>query len=62
MKFRVSKTLSLTNPDTSFNPAAVGAILRGVAGKPPAIQRLVNPTTGTLATGVTPTVIRQLVH
>jgi FtsP/CotA-like multicopper oxidase with cupredoxin domain len=58
MKFRVSVPLSGT--DTSFNPAVAGATLRGGAGQPPIIQRLVNPATGTLATGVTPTVIRQL--
>jgi spore coat protein A len=58
MKFRVM--LPLTGADTSFNPAVAGATLRGGSGQPPLIQRLVNPTTGTLATGVTPTVTRQL--
>jgi spore coat protein A len=40
MQFRVN--LPLVGTDTSFNPAAVGATLRGGAGQPPAIVRLAN--------------------
>jgi spore coat protein A len=58
MQFRVTKPLS--SPDTSFNPAAPGAYLRG-PGKMPAVIRLSDPATGGLAAGVTPQVTRQLV-
>jgi len=46
MQFRVVGT---PGTDTSFNPAVAGATLRGGAGQGPAIVRLVNPATGTLA-------------
>lgn len=46
---------TLTAPDTSFNPATLGATLR-----PSPMVRLVNPATGTLATGVTVNKNRQL--
>lgn len=46
--------------DTSFNPAAAGATLRGGAGQGPAIVRLVNPATGKLAAGVAAQKTRQL--
>jgi FtsP/CotA-like multicopper oxidase with cupredoxin domain len=58
MQFRV--VTPLVGTDTSFNPATPGATLRGGAGRPPLIQRLVNPTTGTLAANVTITKTRQL--
>jgi FtsP/CotA-like multicopper oxidase with cupredoxin domain len=52
MQFRVVGT---PGTDTSFNPAAVGATVR-----PTPMVRLVNPTTGALATGVTAQKTRQL--
>lgn len=58
MQFRV--TLPLSSQDTTYNPAS-GAPLRGGANEPPAIVRLSNPATGTLVSGVTPRVKRQLV-
>lgn len=58
MKFNVS--LPLSSQDTTYNPAS-GAPLRGGSNQPPAIVRLANPATGTLAAGVQPTVKRQLV-
>jgi spore coat protein A, manganese oxidase len=57
MQFRVTGT---PGTDTSFNPATLGATLRGGAGQGPAIVRLVNPATGTLATGVNAQTTRQL--
>jgi len=58
MQFKVS--LSLSNQDTTYNPAT-GAALRGGRNQEPVIVRLVNPATGTLAAGVTPNAKRQLV-
>lgn len=58
MQFRVTRALA--GRDTTFNPASGGA-LRGGKNQPPAIVRLSNPSTGTLAAGVSPTVKRQLV-
>jgi FtsP/CotA-like multicopper oxidase with cupredoxin domain len=58
MQFRVS--LPLQGPDTTLNPAR-GAPLRGGPGQPPAIVRLVDPTSGAPAAGVTIDVRRQLV-
>jgi FtsP/CotA-like multicopper oxidase with cupredoxin domain len=58
MQFRV--TLPLSSHDTTFNPAS-GQPLRGGANQEPVIVRLVNPQTGTLAPGVKPDVVRQLV-
>ena len=55
MQFRVTGT---PGTDTTFNPAAAGATLRGGAGQGPAIVRLVNPATGTAAVTVQKT--RQL--
>jgi len=46
--------------DASFDPAAPGATLRGGTGQGPALVRLADPATGTLASGVTPRRIRQL--
>ena len=57
MQFRV---IGAPGTDRSFNPAALGATLRGRAGQGPAIVRLVNPTTGTIAAGVTVHKTRQL--
>ena len=57
MQFRVQGT---PGTDTSFNPALPGATLRGGAGQGPAIVRLANPATGTLAAGVTDQAKRQL--
>jgi FtsP/CotA-like multicopper oxidase with cupredoxin domain len=53
MQFRV--VLPLTNPDTSFNPATLGATVR-----PTPMVRMVNPATGTIAAGVTVNKTRQL--
>ncbi len=53
MQFRV--TLPLAAPDTSFNPAAAGAVVRATP-----MVRLVNPATGALAAGVTAHKTRQL--
>ncbi|HEX4705048.1 MAG TPA: multicopper oxidase domain-containing protein [Pseudonocardiaceae bacterium] len=58
MQFQV--TLPLSSQDTTYNPAG-GAPLRGGNNQEPIIVRLVNPATGTLAAGVTPSVKRQLV-
>jgi spore coat protein A len=62
MQFQV---VGLPGIDTSFNPAAVGATLRGGTnpdGTPqgPVIRRLVNPAAGTPAPGVTVHKTRQL--
>lgn len=57
MQFRVN--LPLSSWDTTYNPAS-GAPLRGGRNQEPAIIRLANPVTGALATGVTPSVKRQL--
>ncbi|MDD2734977.1 MAG: multicopper oxidase [Desulfuromonadaceae bacterium] len=56
MQFRVGAPLAVA--DASFNPAVVGATLRGGIGQPPAIVRLVNPLIGTAS--VIPSVKRQL--
>ncbi|HEY3310695.1 MAG TPA: multicopper oxidase domain-containing protein [Anaerolineales bacterium] len=63
MQFRV--VLPLASPDTSFNPALLGATLRGGLNQDqtqtkqgPVINRLVDPATGTLK--VKPNFIRQL--
>ncbi len=58
MQFQV--TLPLSSQDNTYNPAT-GAPLRGGQNQEPRIVRLANPATGTLATGVTPSVKRQLV-
>jgi spore coat protein A len=58
MQFRV--TLPQSSRDTTYNPAG-GAPLRGGANQEPAIVRLASAATGTLATGVTPSVRRQMV-
>lgn len=60
MQFRVNPLTAATPPDTSFNPAVKGVTLRGGLNQGPAIVRLVNPATGTLAAGVTPSVKRSL--
>jgi FtsP/CotA-like multicopper oxidase with cupredoxin domain len=57
MQFRVQGT---PGNDASFNPAQLGATLRGGTGQGPAVVRLANPATGTLATGVTVQKTRQL--
>ncbi len=48
MQFQVS--LPLVGTDTSFNPAAPGATLRGGAGQPPAIVRLTDGAGGPAVT------------
>lgn len=58
MQFKVN--LPLSSQDTTFNPAS-GASLRGGFNQEPAIIQLANQQTGTLGTGVTPQVKRQLV-
>ena len=58
MKINVS--LPLSSRDQTFNPASGGS-LRGGANQPPAIVRLANPTTGTIASGVQVNKKRQLV-
>jgi FtsP/CotA-like multicopper oxidase with cupredoxin domain len=58
MQFQVS--LPLASQDKSYNPAKGGS-LRGGANQGPAIVRLSNPATGTVAPGVRPSVTRQLV-
>ena len=58
MQFRVN--LLLSDMDRTYNPANGGA-LRGGQDQEPAIVRLADPETGTLARGVVPTVRRQLV-
>ncbi len=57
MQFQVTSLLG--TPDNSFNPAAAGATLRGGAGQPPVINRLVDPVGGTAI--ATPAKTRQLV-
>ena len=57
MQFRVVGTPGI---DISFNPATPGITLRGGAGQGPALVRLVNPATGTVAAGVTVQKTRQL--
>jgi FtsP/CotA-like multicopper oxidase with cupredoxin domain len=57
MQFRVQGT---PGTDTSFNPAALGATLRGGAGQGPALIRLADPATGTKANNVTVQQRRQL--
>jgi spore coat protein A, manganese oxidase len=56
--FRVD--LPLAGADTSFNPAAPGATLRGGPNQPPLIVRLADPINGTIAPGVTINRRRQL--
>ncbi len=56
LQFRVQPAPLVPVPDPSFDPTKKTA-LRGVGNK---IVRLVNPTTGTLAPGVTPAVKRSL--
>jgi FtsP/CotA-like multicopper oxidase with cupredoxin domain len=58
MRFDVGQRTSST--DATFDPAGGGA-LRGGSGQPPAIVRLANPVTGAIASGVRPSVRRQLV-
>ncbi|HSR26304.1 MAG TPA: bilirubin oxidase [Candidatus Eisenbacteria bacterium] len=58
MKIRVVKSLS--SQDTTYDPST-GAPLRGGANQPPAIVRLADPTTGTVAPGVQVAKTRQLV-
>ena len=58
MQFQVS--LPLSSRDETYNPAS-GKPLRGGFNQEPAIVRLVNPATGTLAAGVKPNATRQLV-
>ena len=58
MQFQVN--LRLSSADTTYNPAT-GSPLRGGRDQPPAIVRLANPATGSLAPGVVPDVRRQLV-
>lgn len=58
MQFRVN--LSLSSPDTTYKPQS-GAPLRGGQNQEPVIVRLANPTTGTLGSGVKPSVTRQMV-
>lgn len=57
MQFRVGRTVT-GGTDTSFNPAAIGAILRGGTSPQPSIIRLASA--GTVATGVTPDATRKL--
>jgi FtsP/CotA-like multicopper oxidase with cupredoxin domain len=58
MQFRVTRPL--TSRDTTFDPAAGGA-LRGGRGQPPVIVRLADPASGRLAPGAVPSTTRQLV-
>nr|BBH95756.1 spore coat protein [Thermogemmatispora argillosa] len=58
MQIRVAWPLK--EPDTTYDPAH-GLPLRGWLNRPPAIVRLANPTTGTLAAGVKPEAKRLLV-
>ena len=58
MQFKVC--LPLSSRDTTYNPAT-GNPLRGGRNQEPKIVRLVNPATGALAAGVTPSHTRQLV-
>jgi len=57
IQFRVSATAP---GDSSFDPAAAGAILRGVGASGPAIIRLVDPVAGTLKPGVIANQTRRL--
>jgi FtsP/CotA-like multicopper oxidase with cupredoxin domain len=57
MQFKVVGTPGI---DTTFNPAVAGVTLRGGAGQGPAVVQLVNPATGTIATGITVQKTRQL--
>jgi spore coat protein A, manganese oxidase len=57
MQFRVH--LPLSSRDTTYNPRS-GGPLRGGRNQEPAIVRLSDPTTGTIAPGVNPSVKRQL--
>jgi FtsP/CotA-like multicopper oxidase with cupredoxin domain len=50
----------VTGVDRTLDPAT-GAALRGGPGQPREIVRLADPTTGTVAAGVTPSVKRQMV-
>lgn len=59
MQFRVNQPLS--SRDTTLNPASSTATLRGGRNQEPAIIQLANQKTGTLGTGVKPTLTRQLV-
>ena len=58
MQFQVTRPLS--SQDQTYNPAS-GAALRGGRNQEPAIVRLANPATGTIAAGVTLSATRQLV-
>ncbi len=58
MQFQV--TLPMSGQDNTYNPAS-GKPLRGGKNQEAAIVRLVNPATGALASGVTPSIKRQLV-
>ena len=58
MQIRV--TLPASARDTTYDPAS-GAALRGGPRQRPAIVRLVNPASGTLAHGVVPSTMRRLV-
>jgi spore coat protein A len=58
MRIRVVNPLS--SQDNTYNPAT-GAPLRGGAGQLPAIVRLANPATGTIAAGVSLAKTRQMV-
>ena len=57
---RIDVNLLLSSQDNTFNPAR-GGTLRGGANQPPAIVRLANPATGTIAPGVSVAKKRQLV-
>ncbi|HEX3649913.1 MAG TPA: multicopper oxidase [Pseudonocardiaceae bacterium] len=59
MRFDVTLP-STSSVDRTYDPST-GAALRGGKGQPPAIVRLANPVTGTVAAGVRPSVKRQLV-
>jgi FtsP/CotA-like multicopper oxidase with cupredoxin domain len=58
MQFRVGTTVT-GGPDTSFNPAIIGATLRGGLNQPPAVVRLTNKVGG-LGAGVVVDKTRQL--
>jgi spore coat protein A len=58
MQFRVRRPLQ--SRDDTFNPAS-GGTLRGGRNQEPIIVRLANPSAGSLAAGVRPSVKRQLV-
>lgn len=57
---RIDVNLPLSSRDNTFNPAG-GGTLRGGQGQPPAIVRLANPATGTIASGVHVAKRRQMV-